>query len=93
MGNLSSTADDILACARSLIVTGGYNGFSYADIAEVCLSRPRSTASPYMRHSGLLFPRVGHLAEREPDPAKDSRREAGGQKLTLTKGALSFASP
>jgi len=29
------TADDILACARSLIVAGGYNGFSYADIAEV----------------------------------------------------------
>lgn len=30
----SSTADDILACARALIVAGGYNGFSYADIAE-----------------------------------------------------------
>ena len=30
-----STADDILACARSLIVAGGYNGFSYADIAQV----------------------------------------------------------
>ena len=35
MGNLSTTADDILACARSLIVAGGYNGFSYADIAGV----------------------------------------------------------
>jgi len=35
MSNLSSTSDDILACARSLIVAGGYNGFSYADIAEV----------------------------------------------------------
>lgn len=31
----SSTADDILACARSLITMGGYNGFSYAGIAEV----------------------------------------------------------
>lgn len=31
----SSTADDILACARALLTTGGYNGFSYADIAEV----------------------------------------------------------
>jgi TetR/AcrR family transcriptional repressor of nem operon len=31
----SNTADDILACARSLIIAGGYNGFSYADIAEV----------------------------------------------------------
>lgn len=35
MSNLSSTADDILACARSLIIAGGYNGFSYADIAAV----------------------------------------------------------
>lgn len=35
MSNPSSTADDILASARSLIIAGGYNGFSYADIAEV----------------------------------------------------------
>ena len=35
MNKSLSTADDILACARSLIVAGGYNGFSYADIAEV----------------------------------------------------------
>src|SRR3984957_12073060 len=35
MGNLSTTADDILACARSLIIAGGYDGFSYADIASV----------------------------------------------------------
>jgi len=30
----SSTYDDILSCARSLIIAGGYNGFSYADISE-----------------------------------------------------------
>ncbi|PYE89980.1 TetR/AcrR family transcriptional regulator [Phyllobacterium leguminum] len=35
MGNLSTTSDAILTCARSLIVAGGYNGFSYADIADV----------------------------------------------------------
>ncbi len=35
MSNLSSTADDILQCARTLIIAGGYNGFSYADVAEV----------------------------------------------------------
>jgi TetR/AcrR family transcriptional repressor of nem operon len=35
MGSLSTTSDDILACARSLIVAGGYDGFSYADIAAV----------------------------------------------------------
>jgi len=35
MGNLSSTSEDILASARNLIMSGGYNGFSYADISEV----------------------------------------------------------
>jgi len=35
MVNSSSTADQILQCAQSLIVAGGYNGFSYADIAKV----------------------------------------------------------
>jgi len=35
MSNLSSTSDDILRCARSLITEAGYNGFSYADISEV----------------------------------------------------------
>jgi TetR/AcrR family transcriptional repressor of nem operon len=35
MNKPSSTAEDILASARALIVSGGYNGFSYADIADV----------------------------------------------------------
>ena len=35
MDRPSNTADDILAAARRFIVAGGYNGFSYADIAEV----------------------------------------------------------
>jgi TetR/AcrR family transcriptional repressor of nem operon len=30
-----ATSDEILGCARGLIVVGGYNGFSYADIAAV----------------------------------------------------------
>jgi TetR/AcrR family transcriptional repressor of nem operon len=35
MNKASTTSNDILACARSLIASGGYNGFSYADIADV----------------------------------------------------------
>ena len=35
MSKPSKTSDDILACARALIVAGGYNVFSYADISEV----------------------------------------------------------
>jgi TetR/AcrR family transcriptional repressor of nem operon len=34
MDRPSNTADNILAAARRFIVAGGYNGFSYADIAE-----------------------------------------------------------
>ena len=35
MSNLLTTSEEILASARSLIMRGGYNGFSYADISEV----------------------------------------------------------
>jgi len=35
MSKLSNTSEEILSCARGLIVAGGYNGFSYADIADV----------------------------------------------------------
>ncbi|CAN7603649.1 TetR/AcrR family transcriptional regulator [Neorhizobium sp. LjRoot104] len=34
MSNLSTTSDDILASAGTLLMNGGYNGFSYADISE-----------------------------------------------------------
>lgn len=35
MSNVVSTYDHILACTRNLIVSAGYNGFSYADIADI----------------------------------------------------------
>jgi len=35
MNKLSNTSEAILTSARALIVAGGYNGFSYADIADV----------------------------------------------------------
>jgi TetR/AcrR family transcriptional repressor of nem operon len=35
MPSATATSDDILGVARTLLVAGGYNGFSYADIAEV----------------------------------------------------------
>lgn len=35
MNRMSNTAEEILASARTLIIAGGYNGFSYADIAGV----------------------------------------------------------
>ena len=35
MSNVLTTSDEILASARNLIMSGGYNGFSYADISEI----------------------------------------------------------
>ena len=35
MSNPSTTADDILRCARVLVARGGYDSFSYADISDV----------------------------------------------------------
>lgn len=38
---LSPKAAEIVACARSLLAAGGYNGFSYADVsAAVAISKP-----------------------------------------------------
>jgi len=53
MKKSSTTADDILACARTLISAGGYNGFSYADIAGTVGIR-----KPSIHHH---FPSKEHL--------------------------------
>jgi len=42
MTNILTTSDEILASARTLIMNGGYNGFSYADIAQVVKIRKAS---------------------------------------------------
>ena len=55
MDKTSSTADEILATARSLILSRGYNGFSYADIAEVVGIR-----KPSIHHH---FPSKAELVE------------------------------
>jgi TetR/AcrR family transcriptional repressor of nem operon len=52
--NLSSTADDILRCARALIVAGGYNGFSYADISKVVGIRNASIHHHFPSKSDLV---------------------------------------
>jgi TetR/AcrR family transcriptional repressor of nem operon len=34
MSNLTSKAEEIVASTKALIIAGGYNGFSYADVSE-----------------------------------------------------------
>ena len=66
MSNLSTTADDILRCARSLIIAGGYNGFSYADISKVVGIRNASIHHHFPSKSDL----VRELVARYRDEAQ-----------------------
>lgn len=88
MGNLSSTADDILHCARSLIIAGGYNGFSYADISSVVGIRKASIHHHFPSKVDLVRTLVARyreeaatgLAELEryhPDPSDQLRAYMG----------------
>src|SRR5690606_1210211 len=54
MSNLSTTSNDILVSARSLIMYGGYNGFSYAHIAEVVKIRKASIHHHFPTKSDLI---------------------------------------
>jgi len=54
MANISTTADDILRCARSLIIAGGYNSFSYADISKVVGIRNASIHHHFPSKSDLV---------------------------------------
>jgi len=67
MNKLSTTAQEIVACARGLIVAGGYNGFSYADIAEVVGIRKASIHHHFPNKVDLVKSLVEqhHLATEE----------------------------
>jgi len=54
MSKLSTTSDDILNCAQTLIMKGGYNGFSYADIAEVVGIRKASIHHHFPSKAALV---------------------------------------
>jgi Transcriptional regulator len=88
MSNFSTTAEDILRCARSLIIAGGYNGFSYADISEVVGIRKASIHHHFPAKSDLVRTLVARyrqdaedgIAELErhvPDPVGQLRAYTG----------------
>lgn len=62
-----TTAEDILDCARSLIATGGYNGFSYADIAKVVGIRKPSIHHHYASKAELVKTLVVRYREAAQD--------------------------
>ena len=63
MSNLSTTSDDILRCARSLIIAGGYNGFSYADISKVVGIRNASIHHHFPSKADLVRALVARYRE------------------------------
>jgi TetR/AcrR family transcriptional repressor of nem operon len=58
-----STSDTILASARTLIAAGGYNGFSYADIADVVGIRKASIHHHFPAKADLVCALVKQYRE------------------------------
>lgn len=83
-----TTSDDILTCARTLIIAGGYNGFSYADISKVVGIRTASIHHHFPSKSDLVTTLVSRyreearlglarLEQQVPDPAQLLRSYVG----------------
>ena len=63
MTNSPTRADDILRCARSLIIRGGYDSFSYADISSVVGIRNASIHHHFPSKSDLVRTLVARYRE------------------------------
>src|SRR5271155_5497400 len=88
MNNLSTTVDDILACARSLIVAGGYNSFSYADIADVVGIRKASIHHHFPSKVDLVRTLVARYREEAQAGILNLERQASDplEQLRLYTG-------
>lgn len=88
MTNHSNTYHEILHCARSLIIMGGFSGFSYADIAEQVGIRKssihhhfptkvelvRALVSQYRQEAEAG---IAHIERLSPSPAGQLRAYTG----------------
>jgi len=101
MSKLSSTADTILTCAQSLIVEGGYNGFSYADIAKVVGIRKASIHHHFPSKVDLVRALVAryreeaeagmaHLERQTSDPLEQLRSYVGYWQSCITNASAPF---
>jgi len=101
MNQPSTTSDAILACARSLIATGGYNGFSYADIADVVGIRKASIHHHFPSKADLvtvLVTRYRETAEagmaglesKVPNPLAQLRAYIGYWKSCIGDASAPF---
>jgi TetR/AcrR family transcriptional repressor of nem operon len=75
MSNISTTSEDILRCAQSLIVAGGYNGFSYADISKVVGIRSASIHHHFPFKSDLVGTLVARYREQAASGITELERQ------------------
>jgi TetR/AcrR family transcriptional repressor of nem operon len=101
MTTLATTSDAILASARSFIIAGGYNGFSYADISNVVGIRKASIHHHFPGKVDLVRILVrqyreaaeaglGELAANAPDELTALELFAGNWEQCITDASQPF---
>ncbi len=101
MSNLSTTSDEILRCARTLIIAGGYPGFSYADISEVVGIRKASIHHHFPSKTDLVRTLVARyrdeaeagiakLERHNPEPVDQLRAYTGFWENCIGDATMSF---
>jgi len=101
MTPLSPTAEDILRCAHTLIVAGGYQGFSYADIGEKVGIRNASIHHHFPTKAGLVRTLVvryratveagiAQLEREVPDPVERLRAYTRYWETCIAEGTAPF---
>lgn len=101
MSNITTTSDSILACARSLILAGGYNGFSYADIADVVGIRKASIHHHFpskvdlvrtllVRYREEADAGIANLERNVSDPLEQLRAYTGYWETCITDASAPF---
>lgn len=97
----NSTSDEILACTRSLILSGGYNGFSYADISDVVGIRKASVHHHFASKVDLVRTLVSRyrdeaeagfaaLGRQVADPLEELRAYTGYWERCIGDGSAPF---
>jgi TetR/AcrR family transcriptional repressor of nem operon len=99
--DLSPKAAEILVCTKSLLATGGYNGFSYADISaavgitKASIHHHFPTKTDLVRtlieqHRQQARAGMAALAERVPEPIAQLKAYTGYWAACIQDGTSTF---
>lgn len=97
----NNTAEEILSCTRSLIITSGYNGFSYADISKVVGVRNATIHHHFPTKASLVRALIvdyrwkaqigmAELERNVPDPSEQLRAYVHYWESCITDGTAPF---